>query len=246
MTIKRTAPPPSYGPAEQFPERPPRNDMQNSLFLNRPGHPIAVERHLGSLNTTLVISEMPIGWNLRQRRGLLYPDLLIAFNVDRDEAIARRGFAIGTQGKPPDFVLEIASLHTAENDYTNKRARYAVFGVPEYWRYDPTGSDYYPAPLEGDRLVDGKYQPIDISAVDDNSHRGHSEVLNLTLCWEHGQLRWWDPVEERYLRTHEDEAEERIATESRLSAAEAQRIAERQAAEARIRQLEEELRRRSP
>ena len=35
-----------------------------------------------------------------------------------------------------------------------------------------------------------------------------SEVLNLDLCWEVGQLRWYDPVERRYLRTFD---EDRIA-----------------------------------
>ena len=35
-----------------------------------------------------------------------------------------------------------------------------------------------------------------------------SEVLNLDLCWEVGQLRWYDPVERRYLHTFD---EDRIA-----------------------------------
>ena len=47
-------------------------------------------------------------------------------------------------------------------------------------------------------------------------------MLNLDLCWEHGQFRWYDPVSERYLLTHDAEAEGRIA-------AEAERDAERRA-----------------
>ena len=233
MTTKRPAPP-SYGPTEQFPERPPRVDIQNSLYLDYPGFQPALAQHFGSRDTTLVISEMPIGRNISQRRGLLYPDLLIAFNVDQEEAIERRGFAIDVQGKPPDFVLEIASLNTAENDYTRKRTGYAAYAVSEYWRIDHTGGQYYPSGLAGDRLVGGEYQPINIIRLEEGVYRGRSVVLNLDLCWEHGQLRWYDPVSRSYILTHSDEREGRIAAEAQCDAA-----------EARVRQLEEELRRRS-
>jgi hypothetical protein len=68
--------------------------------------------------------------------------------------------------------------------------------------------------------------------VDEERYRGHSEVLNLDLCWEAGQLRWYDPVERRYLRTFDEEAEDRIAAEG-----------ERDAAHERVRELEAEVRR---
>ena len=236
MTIKHTAPP-SYGPAEQFPERPPRNDMQNSLYRERPGHQTALIRHFGSPDSTLVLGDIPVRHTFQRSLDplrLRYPDLMVAFNVNSAEVIARRGFAIDDQGKPPDFVLEIASLRTALNGYTIKRVDYAAFGIPEYWRFDHTEGDYYPVPLAGDRLVDGEYQPITIVQTEEGGYWGHSDALNLDLCWEHGQLRFYDPVAQRYLRTHNDEAEARIAAEA--DAAEAQ---------AHIRQLEEELRRRS-
>ena len=226
MTTKRSAPS-SYGPTEQFPERPPRGDAQNSLYLNFPGYQPALAQHFGSSDTTLVISEMPIGRNLRRRRGLLYPDLFIAFNVDREEAIARGGFAIDDQPKPPDFALEIASLNTAENDYTRKRTGYADYGVLEYWRFDNTGGRYYPTGLAGDRLVDGTYQPIEVVQLAEGVYKGRSDVLNLDLCWEHGRLRWFDPESQSYILTHADERERRIAAEDR------------------VRQLEDELRQRS-
>ena len=226
MTTKRPVQP-SSEPRAHFPDRPRREDMQNVFFLHRPSHITSLVRFFGSPDTTLVISETPVGWNVSQRLGLLYPDLMVAFNVDCAAIVERRGFAIEEQGGPPDFVLEIASPNTALNDYTRKRAGYAEYGIPEYWRFDNTGGGYYPEPLAGDRLVEGRYQPIAVQAMEDGSHRGHSEVLNLDLCWEQGQLRWYDPAAQRYLLTHDEEAEGRIA------------------AEARVRQLEEELRRRS-
>ena len=122
-----------------------------------------------------------MGWSVSRQLGLLYPDLLVAFTVDVAAVIARRGFAIEEQGKPPDFVLEVASLNTALNDYTTKREGYAAYGIPEYWRFDSTGGDYYPAPLAGDRLVDGEYQPITIVQTEEGRYWGHSDALNLGL-----------------------------------------------------------------
>lgn len=69
---------------------------------------------------------------------------------------------------------------------------------------------------------------------------GHSEVLNLDICWERGELRWYDPVGQRYLPRFDDERAARIAAEAQRDAAEAQR----DAADARVRELEEEVRRR--
>ena len=62
------------------------------------------------------------------------------------------------------------------------------------------------------------------------------------MCWEHGQLRWLNPATQRYLLTHDDEAEGRVAAEAQLDEERQARIA----AEARVRELEEELRRQSP
>ena len=230
MTTKPSRPSrPRAAPAKTFPVFPPRYDMQNPIYLADPAHQAAVRRHLGSPETTIVLGEVPIGpRTTRRRRGLLIPDLLIAFNINRAGVIASRGYSIEEQGKPPDFVLEIASISTRRNDYETKRVGYANFAVPEYWRFDPTGGDYYPAGLAGDRLVDGAYVPIAIHRIDDNRYWGHSEALNLDLCWEYGQLRWYDPVAQRYLRTYDEEAAARIAAESRAD------------------RLEEELRRLRP
>ena len=124
-------------------------------------------------------------------------------------------------------------MTTADQDVADKRRDYAAFGIPEYWRFDPTGGQRYDAPIAGDRLQDGTYQPIEIREVVSEHLHGHSEVLNLDLCWDHGQLRWYDPATQTHLLTFYEERESRIAErEARL------------AAEARVRELEEELRNR--
>ena len=83
-------------------------------------------------------------------------------------------------GKPPDFVLEIASESTAEHDVTGKRQIYAEIGVPEYWRFDRSGGDYYGEPLAGERLVDGIYQPVPLSGEPDGILKGYSPALRLS------------------------------------------------------------------
>ncbi len=256
MTTRQTAPT-SSARVEQYPDRPPRNNVQNSVFLHHPAWQAALARHFGATGDALVMSEMPIVWTFSQRTGQLYPDLLIAFDVDRDAAVARRCFALDERGKPPDFVLEVAFEHTASNDYESKPRGYANFGVLEYWRFDSTSGNYYPAPLAGDRLVNGEYQPISIVKVDETRYWGHSDVLNLDLCWESGNLRWYDPESQRYIANYDDQANARAAAEAQLSATEAELDNERQAriaaerrasverdallaAEARIRELEQE------
>ena len=209
-------------PDGKFPVFSPRGDMQNPLYLYMPGHLSALARHLGNVDTTIVLGEVPVGWNVRRRRGLRIPDLIIAFDVDRAGVIGNNGYAIDELGKPPDFVLEVASLTTAENDYTVKRVDYAAFGIPEYWRFDPTGGDRYDAGLAGDRLVDGAYQPLSISSADDAHFWGRSEVIGLDICWEDGQLRWYDPVAQRYLPTFDETEDARIAAEERVRELEAE------------------------
>ena len=209
-------------PDGKFPVFSPRGDMQNPLYLYMPGHLAALARHFGDRDTTIVLGEVPVGWNVRRRRGLRIPDLTIAFGVDRAKVIEDNGYSMDELGKPPDFVLEVASLTTAENDHTVKRVDYAAFGVPEYWRFDPTGGNRYDVGLAGDRLVGSSYQPIGITQIGDGNSWGHSDILGLDICWEDGQLRWYDPAEGRYLLTFDEEAEARVAAEERVRDLEAE------------------------
>ena len=57
-------------------------------------------------------------------------------------------------------------------------------------------------------------------------------------------MRWYDPVSQRYIASYEDQADARAAAEAQLSATEAELENERQArlaAEARVRELEEQF-----
>ena len=79
-------------------------------------------------------------------------------------------YVVSEQGKPPDFVLEIASPGTWREDAGPKRESYAALGVGEYWRFDETGQ--YGGRLVGERLVDGEYVPIDVEELTGGSLQG--------------------------------------------------------------------------
>ena len=244
-----TAEPPPAAPFVRFPDYQPSEDTANTFFyLNYPAYPAALAHRFGNAETTIIASEVAAAlFPTGSRREVRYPDLLIAFNVDPKAFETRNGYLIPEQGKPPDFVLEVASASTGEEDETAKRADYESMGVLEYWRFDHTGGEYHSAPLAGDRLVDGRYVPIEIARVGNENYRGHSDALNLDLCWERGKLRWYDPVEGRYLwtfgETEDERATERrgrIAAERRADAAERRAdTAERRADTAEARAEEE-------
>ena len=205
--------------------------------VNFPGYPVSLYEHYGGRATTIITSEVAAALlPSEDYEGVRYPDLLVAFGVDPAAHRARNGYLIPEQGKPPDFVLEVASGSTARRDETVKRDNYAEMGVPEYWRFDDTGGNLYQTALAGDRLVDGEYRPIPIYRTADGGYWGRSEVLGLDLCWEDGALRFWDPAEGRYLATHEElhaisraAVAARRAAEAERAAAEAERNSERAA-----------------
>ena len=180
------------------------------------------------------------------------PDGVVAFGVDPKAIVSRNGYVISEVGKPPDFVLEVASRSTGRRDYTVKREGYAGYGVREYWRFDRTGGRFHDAALAGDVLVDGRYEPLEITYEPDGLIWGHSEVLGLDLCWREGELRFRDPSTGEFLPTPAEQQAARIEAEARAERERVDRLAAearieqehsgRLAAEARVAELEAELR----
>ena len=227
-TISKTFPP-LPDPPEREPE-----DMTSYQHLSKTGNAYHLIKHFGAPETTIVEGER----YLTREPGVptserMAPDLLIAFNVDPDTYRRNNGYVISEQGKPPDFVLEIASKGTARNDVENKSPAYARLDIPEYWRFDETGR-FHGAQLAGDRLVEDRYQPIPIETVGDGVLQGYSAALNLFIRWEQGELRWHDPATGQHIATFDHER-------ARANRAEAQR----DTAEARIQELEAEIARRN-
>ena len=121
------------------------------------------------------------------------PDGFVTFDVDKTSVDLRDNYLLWEVGKAPDFALEIGSHSTGSNDIGPKRELYAELGIGEYWRYDPTGGDFYGEALVGERLVDGEYVRFDTQQEPDGSIWGHSPTLNLDLHWTEDRLRFYDP-----------------------------------------------------
>ena len=176
--------------------------------------------------------ETNICYNPRNLNVRLAPDVYIAFGVDARAIRPRKLYLPWEVGKPPDWALEIASESTSRQDVNRKPAIYAQIGIPEYWRFDPSGGRYHGAPLYGGRLEGINYTPIPLTTEPDGILKGYSEVLELSLCWDEGWPRFYDPATGAYLDNWRQEREA-----ARLAMA---------AAQERIRQLEAELRRLRP
>ena len=228
MTTKQTAQNASRQPGRfRLPDPPEREPDEVTAFdhIYERGNNYHLLMHFGKPDTTLVVADRWIvaGPQFNRARARR-PDLLIAFDVSPEDYHASRGYIVSEQGKPPDFVMEVASASTADVDTGAKRADYAALGIPEYWRFDETGNDHG-ARLAGDLLESDAYQPMPIDDVSPGVLQGYSPALNLIIRWDHGQLVWIDPATEAPILTYEDQQ------------------ARAEQAEARVREMEEELRR---
>ena len=111
--------------------------------------------------------------------------------------------------------MEIASRSTAAYDQGGKLRLYESLGALEYWLYDSTGGEFYDEPLAGNRLVNGEYVRMEMRYENDGSVWAHSDVLNLDLWWIDGELRFWDPVDRRWLLDLEESEEMVVAQAAR-------------------------------
>jgi Uma2 family endonuclease len=229
----------------RLPDPPEIPRMTSFDRLHRTGNTHNLAEHFGNEKTTIVGGERHISAAPTSApSGRIIPDLLIAFGVDPRAYEDSRGYVIAEQGKPPDFVLEIASRRTGRVDVGQKRIDYAALGIPEYWRFDETG-EFHRARLAGDRLAaGGQYQSIPIEEVAEGVLQGYSPVLNLHIRWENGQLRWHDPETGQHIPTFDGEREARMRAQDEIREEREVLRREREArllAEARVRELEERL-----
>ena len=215
-------------------------------------------RYKPRADSVLVSGPTFILYDINDPNARIAPDCYVVFDVDARAIVGHNSFRVWQWGKPPDFVLEIASESTALNDLTAKRDIYARIGALEYWRFDPSGGDLYGEPLAGERLVDGRYEPYPIHTADDGDIWAHSEALNLDF-YMRGDRFWvrdsatgeWLNFLEAELAAHEvtkmARDMERQAHETTRLAHEAEveaRSRERQAllsTEAQVRELRAEL-----
>ena len=107
-----------------FPDPPedPEDKMTNYDQTAITGGAYLLTEHLENPETTLVAGEHYLALApTRNLAGVRYPDLLVAFGVDPAAYHASNAYVIAERGKPPDFVLEIASRSSGREDTGPKR-----------------------------------------------------------------------------------------------------------------------------
>ena len=115
------------------------------------------------------------------------PDVLVALDVPKEPD--RDYYLVWKERKAPDFVVEITSKSTKQEDKKTKFAIYRdILRVSEYFLFDPR-AEYLEPPLQGFRLVGGDYVPIEPIAG-----RLPSQVLGLHLERDGEKLRLFDPA----------------------------------------------------
>lgn len=153
----------------------------------------------------------------------------------------RRTFQTWKEGRVPDVVIEVTSQSTSRADMIDKPVVYEMMGVQEYFLFDPT-SDYLKSSLQGYRLIDRQFR--EISPIDG---RLRCLTLGVDLSVHDQDLQIFDfetGVEQ--LTEAEFEQSARLEAEQgreRERNARKREQAARVAAEDRVRELEEELRR---
>ena len=207
----------------------PDGEFQSPLFREIVS---TLAAHLNDRPNTNVNGNTFIYYEEGNPRRFVSPDCYVAFDISLESIERFNAYLTWEVGKSPDFVLEIGSPSTASIDRVEKRELYARLGITEYWRYDATGGDFYGEALVGEHLAEGEYRRMEMNREADGMVWAHSPLLNLDLCWDEGRLRFYDPAARVWLL---NQMEERAAKE-------AERVG-RESAEARLTELEDELRR---
>ena len=186
------------------------------------------------------------------------PDVYVAFGVANRH---RSSYVVWEEGKPPDFVLEVASPSSRERDAEEKLDIYAKMGVPEFFLYDPEGERG--PELSGFELRQGAYQALPDEILPDGSTGVCSKVLGLCLCIGppgpeplDSSLYWYDPAAGEFLATRHElaadnhrladdkrDAEARAAASDARAAASDARAAASEARVAELTALIEKMRR---
>jgi Uma2 family endonuclease len=160
------------------------------------------------------------------------PDVFVVRGVAKVVRPKRRNYLVWEEGRAPDFVVELTSESTREEDQTTKRTIYQdVLRVREYFLFDPFEEYLHPR-LQGFRLASGQYQP-----VRPVKGRLPSQVLGLHLEADGEWLRLYNPTTRRRLPI----PPEVLEAQKRAEAARRREARARREAEAEVERLRQEL-----
>lgn len=245
--VVEPGPPPVVVVPPTVPEPLRRRGLADARHPSEDGEPMATNTRQGR---TMVDLEYPVRFRYKPREDvfvgidlLVYygegeepesvaPDLFVAFDVP---SYPRDVYRIEEEGKPPDWVLEVASRTTFKKDVGEKKDLYEEMGVGEYWVYDPQGDMHDPR-LQGWVLGPAGYEELADLGRPGVPVALWSQALSLELHFTGSDLRAWDPVVPGYLRTIDESERRGDVAEAKLDVAEAKLESEsraRRAAEQR-------------
>jgi Uma2 family endonuclease len=216
-----------------------RDEMWRLIYL--------LQAHFAAVENIHVTGNLILYYEEGNPRVSVSPDVMVVKGVPKHR---RETYLLWQEGMAPCFVIEVTSSSARTVDEHKKRDLYARLGVQEYVLYDPRfpGLETRRPPLRGYRLTPAGYEAMEHNA--DGSLV--SDELQLRLVLGAGRLQFYDPrtgerllsIEERAERA-ELEAQRADLGAQRARAAEVRADAEaaaREAAEARIADLEALLR----
>ena len=191
---------------------------------------LMLEDHFKDVNDVYVSGDLLMYYEEGNIYKSVAPDVFVVFGVSKKD---RRTYRTWEEGYTPDFVLEVASPSTYNNDITTKKTLYAsVLGVREYYIYDPY-QEVYPH-FQGYRLVDSTYQTIEFV-----EGRLPSLVLGLELGEREGVLSLYDAGRSAWVSLPKERAENAEARAAQEEQARQHAEARAENAEARAAQEEQ-------
>ncbi|HSN85815.1 MAG TPA: Uma2 family endonuclease [Thermoanaerobaculia bacterium] len=194
-----------------------------------------LERHYADVPDVWIGGNLFLYYRKGDPSACIAPDVLLVKGVTKWK---RPTYLLWEEGPPPALVFEITSQSTRREDQNKKRKTCQMLGVEELVLFDPYG-EYLKPRLQGYRLDgQGIYQPIPLN-IDGSLD---SRTTGLKIRPEGERLRLVDPATGRPLLWNDELDVARLAAEKRAEEA----TAARQAAELRLRALEEELARLHP
>lgn len=162
-----------------------------------------LEHHFTQRPDVYVSGDILVYYREGHPQKVVSPDVLVTFGIGQKPRLT---YKVWEEGKVPDFVMELSSKSTYQNDLGEKMELYASLGIRDYVLYDAEGL-YLPTPLMGFTLVNGTYV-----AMSPNADGGiYSEVLDLEFRSRDTYCGIYDPVSEAWLQTPVEAAEAEVA-----------------------------------
>lgn len=153
-------------------------------------------------------------WEEGNPKARVSPDVYAVFGAAQRQRDSYKAWE--ENGHLPSVVVEITSRKTQAEDVGDKFQLYEqVLRVPEYFQFDPTG-DYLSPRLQGNRLVNGRYQRIALEG--ETNDRLFSVQLGLYFVIHDDTLRLFNPETGQLLPTLA-EAEAKARTEAQRAEA---------------------------